>query len=71
MNLLIDSLDKIAEKYIPEGRSNLFHVHCRTAWVETVYELIENGHIQPTNSNIEFLAKFWEHVLAKKFSTLN
>jgi hypothetical protein len=71
MDTIIDTLDKMAEKHIPEGVSNLFHVHCRTAWVEAVYELIESGHIQPTKDNIVFLARFWEQVLAKKFSTLN
>jgi len=71
MNTIIDSLDRLAETHIPEGVSNLYHVHCRTAWVEAVYELVEAGHLYPTRENLLFIAKNWQLVLEKKFSMLN
>lgn len=69
--MLIDALDKVAEKYVPDGVHELLHVHSRTAWVETVSYLLEQGNIKPTKRNIQILAESWENILFKRYSTLN
>lgn len=69
--MLIDALDKFAETYVPDGIHELLHVHSRTAWVETVMIILEQGNVKPTKRNIKALAESWENILIKRYSTLN
>ena len=69
--MLIDTLDKFAESYVPDGVHELLHVHSRTAWIETVMYILEQGNIKPTKQNIKLLAESWENILFKRYSTLN
>ena len=71
--LYYDVLDELAEEYIPTTQHELLHVNPRTAWVETVMEMIEKGHIAGRNKQeqLRFYARFWEELLMRKYSTLN
>lgn len=69
--LYYDILDEIAESKIPNRIHPELHVNSRTAWVETVVELIEKGHVKGSYENLLFYAKYWEPLLYKKYSTLN
>lgn len=69
--LYYDILDEIAESTIPDTMHPELHVIPRTAWVETVVDLIERGHIKGSYENLLFYAKYWEPLLYKKYSTLN
>lgn len=69
--LLIDALDKIAEACIPDGIHEILHVHSRTAWVETMMELIDQSGFKPSKEQLWYLAQSWEIILMKKYSSLN
>jgi hypothetical protein len=69
--LYYDILDEIAEVSIPSGIHPELHVNTRTAWIETVAELIEKGRIKGSYDQLYFYAKHWETFLYKKYSTLN
>lgn len=69
--LYYDILDEIAESTVPNRIHPELHVNSRTAWVETVVDLIEKGHVKGSYENLLFYAKYWEPLLYKKYSTLN
>lgn len=69
--LYYDVLDELADTYIPYTEHELLHVNPRTAWVETVMDMIEKDQIKGTREELAFFAKFWEPLLFKKYSTLN
>lgn len=70
--LYYDILDEIAAStMIPDKMHPELHVNPRMAWVETVVDLIERGHIKGSYQELLFYAKHWEPLLYKKYSTLN
>lgn len=69
--MLIDTLDKYAERYIPAGIHELLHIDSRVAWVETVADLVERGSVKASKENIKALALSWENLLFKRYSSLN
>lgn len=69
--LYYDVLDELAEAHIPITEHELLHVNPRTAWVETVMEMIEKGRIKGTKLELCFYARYWEELLIRKYSTLN
>jgi hypothetical protein len=70
--LLEDTLEEIADRYIPAGTHELLHINSRQAWVTAVLELIKyNSTIKPTKKVLASLANNWEYLLVTKFSTLN
>lgn len=69
--LYYDILDEIAENNIPSEIHPELHINPRFAWVETIHDLIEKGHIKGDRVTVTFYAKYWEDLLYKKFSTLN
>lgn len=69
--LYYDLLDEIAEINIPSEIHPELHVNPRQAWVETVAELIELGHIRGSYKELSHYVRFWEPFLYKKYSTLN
>ena len=66
-----DILDEIAELQIPSDTHPELHVNPRMAWVETIADLIEKGHIKGSYTELLFYAKHWEILLYKKYSALN
>jgi len=69
--LVYDMLDKIAENTIPNRVHTLLHVNCRTAFVETVVDLLNKERIKPAVTNVKVLALNWESLLYNKYSYLN
>lgn len=69
--LYYDILDEIAETAIPSEIHPELHVNPRIAWVETIAELVDKGHIKGSYQNLLFYAKHWEPLLYKKYSALN
>jgi hypothetical protein len=69
--MIIETLDKIAEAYIPNEVHKLIHVRNREAWVQSVMYLIDHGVVEFDVKTIKTLATNWEAILYKKYSTLN
>jgi hypothetical protein len=69
--MLIDVLDKVANKKIPAGVHKYLHVDSRKAWVESVIYLVENANVKLDVRTLNTLTKNWESILYKKYSTLN
>ena len=68
---LYQTLEDLAEKYIPEGQHKLLHVNSREAWTDLMIELIESGRL---SKRLSFLAKCavnWEALLIQKISIQN
>ena len=68
---MIDTLDKLAEKFVPSGVHDFYHVDSRAEWIRIVSNLIGSGLIKPTQSNMVLLATNWEILLYKRLSSLN
>jgi hypothetical protein len=69
--LIYDTLDKLAETTIPEGKHKYLHVNSREAWVEYVAVLIEQKKIKFNGATLQVLLYNWEQLLYQKFSALN
>lgn len=70
-NTLYQTLEELAERYIPEGTHKLLHVNSREAWTDLMVELIEAGKL---SKRLSFLAKCainWEALLIQKISIQN
>jgi hypothetical protein len=68
---LYETLEDLAERYIPEGTHRLLHVDSRNAWTDLMVDLIENGRV---SKKLSFLAKCainWEALLIQKISIQN
>jgi hypothetical protein len=68
---LYQTLEDLAEKYIPEGVHDYLHVNSREAWTNLMIELIEAGRL---SKRLSFLAKCainWEALLIQKISIQN
>lgn len=68
---LHETLEDLAEKYIPRGTHKLLHVNSREAWTDLMLELIESGRL---SKKLSFLAKCainWEALLIQKISIQN
>jgi hypothetical protein len=70
-NILYETLDRLAERFIPEGRHKLLHVNSRELWIELMVSLIENEAIDKKLSIITKCAVNWEYLLVQKLSTQN
>jgi hypothetical protein len=69
--LIHDTLDKLAETKIPSGNHSILHVESRSAWVETVVDLIETKKVKVSNPTLLVLINNWEQLLYQKYSALN
>jgi hypothetical protein len=69
--LIHDTLDRLADMYIPSGIHKYLHVNSREAWVDTIVSLYERGKIDPNPEVMQSLLKRWEILLYKKYSQLN
>jgi hypothetical protein len=70
-NTLYQTLEDLAERYIPEGVHKHLHVNSREAWTDLMVELIEAGRL---SKRLSFLAKCainWEALLIQKISIQN
>jgi hypothetical protein len=68
---LYQTLEDLAEKYIPEGTHKYLYVNSREAWTNLMIELIESGRL---SKRLSFLAKCainWEALLIQKISIQN
>jgi hypothetical protein len=70
-SILYETLDRLAERFIPEGRHKLLHVNSRELWIELMVSLIENEAIDKKLSIITKCAVNWEYLLVQKLSTQN
>lgn len=68
---IYETLDKLAGRYIPEGRHKLLYVDSREAWLELMLGLIENKSITPKYSTMLKFAENWEQLITKRISMLN
>lgn len=69
--LIYDRLDKAAEEGIPDKIHPYLHVHCRQAWVDIMYMMIDTKQIKASEFNINKLTEHWEEVLYRRFTPLN
>jgi len=68
---LYETLEDLAERYIPEGTHKLLYIDSRRAWTDLMIELIESGKV---SKKLSFLAKCainWEALLIQKISIQN
>lgn len=69
--LIHETLDRLAGKYIPEGSSRVLHVNAREYWKELMLELIKTKAIKPRLSTLTRCARYWETLLVQKISMQN
>jgi len=68
---VLEALDTLAEKYIPEGVHNLLHIDSREVWKEMMVILIEKRSVPLKLSYLTKCAISWESLLINRFSSLN
>jgi len=68
---VLEALDTLAEKYIPEGVHNLLYIHSREVWKEMMVILIEKRSVPLKLSYLTKCAISWESLLINRFSSLN
>lgn len=69
--LLQETLEGLAERYIPEGTHKYLYVDSREAWTNLMLELIENGAVRKRLSILTKCAINWEALLVQKISIQN
>ena len=69
--LIQETLNKLANKYLPEGQHRLLHVNVQEYWKKLMLELIETESIRPRLSILTKCAIHWEALLAQKISIQN
>lgn len=69
--LIQETLEGLAERYIPAGKHKLLHVNSREAWTELMLNLIESGAIRKRLSLLAKCAINWEALLIQKISIQN
>lgn len=69
--LIHETLDQLADRYIPSGRHKILHVNAREYWKELMLELIETKSVKPRLSTLTKCAMYWEALLAQKISLQN
>ena len=70
-DILYETLDHLAEKFIPEGRHKYLHVNSRELWIDLMVALLENDAIEKKLSIITKCAVNWELILIQKLSMQN
>lgn len=70
-HLLYETLDTLADKYIPSGIHKMLHVNSREAWVDLMVDLIENKSMPAKLSMLSKCAINWELLLIQKISIQN
>lgn len=68
---LYETLESLAERYIPKGTHRLLHVNSREAWTNLMLELIKTGKIGNKLSLLAKCAINWESLLFQKISIQN
>ena len=68
---LYQTLEGLAERYIPAGTHKLLHVDSREAWTNLMVELIESGAVRRRLSLLAKCAINWEILLIQKISIQN
>jgi hypothetical protein len=70
-DVLHETLEELAERYIPEGRHKFLHVDSRKAWKELMLVMLKTGIIRRKLSLITKCAVNWETLLVQKLSIQN
>ena len=68
---LHETLEELAERYIPEGRHKFLHVDSRKAWKDLMLVMLKAGIIRRKLSLITKCAVNWETLLVQKISIQN
>jgi hypothetical protein len=66
-----DKLERLAELTVPDKVHPLLHVNCRDAWIKSVLQMVRKKEVRPNMHSLLLLAKYWEFVLYKIYSTQN
>ena len=69
--LLQDTLEGLAKKYIPKGKHKLLYINSREAWTNLMVDLIEDGAVEKRLSTLIKCAINWEILLIQKISIQN
>jgi len=69
--LIHETLESLAERYIPAGKHKLLHVNSREAWTNLMLDLIESGTVRKKLSLLAKCAVNWEALLTQKISIQN
>ena len=69
--LIQETLEGLAERYIPAGQHKLLHVNSREAWTDLMLHLIESGAVRKRLSLLAKCAINWEALLIQKISIQN
>lgn len=68
---LRNTLDALAERYIPKGTHKLLHVDSREAWTELMVGLLEAKALNKRLTVLTKCAVNWELLLLQKLSMQN
>ena len=68
---VLEALDNLAERYIPEGQHELLHVNSREVWKDMMIQLIERKAVPLKLSYFTRCAVSWEALLTNRYITLN
>jgi len=69
--LIHETLERLADTYIPRGQHKILHVNAREYWKKLMLELIETKSVKPRLSTLTKCAMYWEPLLTQKISTQN
>jgi|GEM_PF-3072893 len=70
-DLIYETIEGLAERYIPETKHKLLHVNSREVWRDMMITLLETKTIKPKLSLITKCALNWEELLYKRACMYN
>lgn len=70
-DVIYETLDMLADRYIPQGVHEMLHVNSREVWMSIMVGLIENKSIRAKLSLLTKCAINWELLLIQKISIQN
>lgn len=69
--VIYETLEELAERYIPEGKHKLLHVDSREVWLKIMINLVKKGVIGKKLSVFTKCAVNWEILLIQRISIQN
>ena len=69
--VLYETIEGLAERYIPDSKHRWLHVNSRETWNDMMVVLIETSSIKPKLSIITKCAINWEDILYKRACMYN
>lgn len=70
-SILYETLDSLAERYIPMGKHKWLHVDSRETWKNFMIVMLQKKVIKPKISTITECALNWEIILVKRACMYN